>query len=99
MVIEFSRLGKPTDNAFIESLGGSLRDECLNVHWFDDLTDAQKKLQAWPREYIESRLTSLSMSSRPWNSRSVGPNKGQKFADALAQEMGASHPRTSRLIL
>ena len=55
VVIEFSRPGKPTDNAFIESLGGSLRDECLNVHWFDDLTDAQKKLQAWRREYNESR--------------------------------------------
>jgi transposase InsO family protein len=29
--IEFSRPGRPTDNAFIESFNGSLRDECLNV--------------------------------------------------------------------
>jgi hypothetical protein len=28
----FSRPGKPTDNPFIESFHGSLRDECLNVH-------------------------------------------------------------------
>ena len=55
VVMEFSRPGKPTDNAFIESFNGSLRDECLNVHWFDDLTDAKKKLQAWRREYNESR--------------------------------------------
>ena len=82
---------KPTDNAFIESFNGSLRDECLNVHWFEDLTDAQQKIQAWRREYNESRPHRSLMSSRPWNSRSVGPNKGQKFADALAQEMGASH--------
>lgn len=32
--LEFSRLGKPNDNTFIESFNGSLRDECLNVNWF-----------------------------------------------------------------
>lgn len=51
----FSRPGKPTDNAFIESFNGSLRDECLNVHWFRDLTDARAKLQAWMKDYNESR--------------------------------------------
>ncbi len=55
VVMEFSRPGKPTDNAFIETFNGSLRDECLNVHWFDDLTDAQEKLQAWGREYNRAR--------------------------------------------
>lgn len=40
VTLEFSRPGKPTDNAFIESFNGSLRDECLNVHWFRDVTDA-----------------------------------------------------------
>ena len=25
------------------------------MHWFTDLTDAKKKLQAWQREYNESR--------------------------------------------
>ena len=39
--------GKPTQNAFVESLNGKSRDECLNVHWFDDLTDAKEKMQAW----------------------------------------------------
>lgn len=28
----FSRPGKPTDHAHIESFNGSLRDECLNLH-------------------------------------------------------------------
>ncbi len=55
VTLEFSRLGKPTDNAYIGSFNGSLRDECLNVHWFEDLTDARKKLQDWKREYNESR--------------------------------------------
>lgn len=55
VTLEFSRPGKPTDNAFIESFNGSLRDECLNVHWFNDLTDAKDKLQTWQKEYNESR--------------------------------------------
>ena len=38
-----------------ESFNGKFRDAWLNVHWFDDLTDARRKLQAWQREYNESR--------------------------------------------
>jgi putative transposase len=34
VTMDFSRPGKPTDNPFIESFNGSLRDECLNIHWF-----------------------------------------------------------------
>ena len=30
--LDFSRPGKPTDNCFVETFNGSLRDECLNVH-------------------------------------------------------------------
>jgi len=55
VILEFSRPGKPTDNAFIESFTGSLRDECLNTHWFSSLTDAQEKLDAWRTEYNGSR--------------------------------------------
>ncbi len=55
VTLEFSRPGKPTDNAYIESFNGSLRDECLNVHWFEDLTDAKEKLQAWKSDYNENR--------------------------------------------
>lgn len=39
--MDFSRPGKPTDNPFIESFNGSLRGECLNIHWFLSLEDAQ----------------------------------------------------------
>jgi putative transposase len=32
--IDFSRRGKPTDNAVIESFNGRFREECLNAHWY-----------------------------------------------------------------
>ncbi len=55
VTIEFSRPGKPTDNAFIETFNGTLRDECLNAHWFTTLDDAKEKISAWRTEYNESR--------------------------------------------
>ena len=55
VVMEYSRQGKLTDNAWIESFNSTLRDECPNLHWLDDLTEVRRKLQAWQREYKESR--------------------------------------------
>ncbi len=53
--IDFSRPGKPTDNAFVETFNGSLRDECLNLHWFSSIDEAQAIIEAWRIEYNESR--------------------------------------------
>jgi putative transposase len=53
--LDFSRPGKPTDNAFVESFNGSLRDECLNVHWFETLDEAKATIEAWRIDYNESR--------------------------------------------
>ena len=53
--IDFSRPGKPTDNCSIETFNGSLRDECLNVHWFESLEDAKEKIEGWRKDYNESR--------------------------------------------
>jgi len=55
VTLEFSRPGKPTDNAHIESFNGSLRDECLKIHWFSTLTDARAKIEAWRQHYNVSR--------------------------------------------
>jgi len=53
--IDFSRPGKPTDNAYVESFNGTLRDECLNAHWFESLHDARATIEAWRIDYNESR--------------------------------------------
>lgn len=53
--IDFSRPGKPTDNCFVETFNGSLRDECLNVHWFETLQEARERIEAWREDYTVSR--------------------------------------------
>ena len=36
--------GKPTQNAHVESFHGRMREECLNVSWFENLFDARRKI-------------------------------------------------------
>jgi len=55
VVLDFSRPGKPTDNAFIESFNSRFRDECLNQHWFLNLADAKQKIEAWRQDYNTTR--------------------------------------------
>ncbi len=55
VTLDFSRPGKPTDNAFIEAFNGRFRAECLNAHWFMSLEDARQKMEAWRRHYNEER--------------------------------------------
>jgi putative transposase len=51
VILDFSRPGKPTDNALIESFNGSFRDECLNTNWFLSIDDVRKKVDTWRRDY------------------------------------------------
>ena len=57
ITLDYSRPGKPTDNPFIESFNGSLRDECLNTHWLLSLADAREKIEFWRADYSHFRQT------------------------------------------
>jgi putative transposase len=64
--------GKPTQNGFIESFNGRLRDECLNEHLFASLTKASKIIEAWRIDYNTKRphtslngLTPTEFAARP----------------------------------
>ena len=59
VALDFSRPGKPTDNAFIESFNGRLRQECLNENWFLSLEDASEKVESWRRHYNGERPHSV----------------------------------------
>jgi putative transposase len=69
--------GKPTQNAYVESFNGRLREECLNVSWFQNLFDARRKIAAWRKEYNETRPHS-----------SLGYRTPEEFARELGGEKG-----------
>jgi len=77
VTLDFSRPGKPTDNAFIESLNGKFRAECLNANWFLSLDEARRKCEAWRRDYNEERFHSAIGNKTPIalveRSAAVGP--------------------------
>ncbi len=53
--LRFIDPGKPSQNGFIESFNGRLRDECLNQHYFTSLADARTIVAAWRLDYNRAR--------------------------------------------
>ncbi len=53
--VRYIRPGKPTENAFIESYNGKLRNECLNQHWFRNLAVARQRIEQWREDYNHCR--------------------------------------------
>jgi len=47
--------GKPIQNSYIESFNGRIRDECLNEHWFETLTEAKSLIESWRNDYNQQR--------------------------------------------
>jgi putative transposase len=43
--------GKPVQNAFVESLNGRFRDECLNEHLFRGLPMVRHTIESWRIDY------------------------------------------------
>ena len=80
--LEFSRPGKPTDNAFIESFNGRLRQECLNQNWFLSLADARETIENWRQDYNEYRPHSSLDQQTPsefvagWQQTQTDPKAG-----------------------
>ena len=53
--LHFIQPGKPTQNAFVESFNGTVRDNCLNEYWFRDLNDARQIINDWRHHYNHER--------------------------------------------
>lgn len=53
--LHFIQPGKPTQNAFVESLNGKFRNECLNQHWFRTLAEAAYEIEQWRQHYNSVR--------------------------------------------
>ena len=55
VTLAFIRPGHPVENCFVESFNGKLRDECLNLHHFTSLGEAQTIIEQWRAEYDTDR--------------------------------------------
>ncbi len=81
--------GKPQQNGFIESFNGRLRDELLNETLFRSLPHTRTVLEAWRRDYNETRPHSKLgwMTPGAYASALSGEN-----ARRAAQCGGSAHP-------
>lgn len=55
VTLGFIQPGKPTQNAFVESLNGKFRNECLNRHWFRTMEEAKVEVMQWQYQYNNVR--------------------------------------------
>lgn len=53
--LDYSRPGKPTDNAFIEAFNSLVRRERLSQHYSSTLEEARHVLEGWREEYNNHR--------------------------------------------
>ena len=64
--LDFSRPGKPTDNAFIESFYSRFREERLNESWFLSIDDA-REVEQWRLYYNGQRSHSALGNLAQWS--------------------------------
>jgi putative transposase len=53
--LDFSRPGRPSDNAYIEAFNSRIRQECLNASWFLSMADARQRINEWRTDYNQQR--------------------------------------------
>jgi len=88
---------KPVDDTFIEAFNGTLRRQCLSLHWFLGLEDLQRTLEAWRDDYNNCRAHSsladippADFSSGLWAAASsiFRPPSGLKSGRGAPRELG-----------
>jgi|GEM_PF-5038433 len=91
--------GKPTENGFIESFNGKLRDELLNTEIFFSLEEVRKNLEKWRHDYNTYRPHSSSGYRTPFEYAKEPELKQRtdlfnlrKLTPELASKQGAGQP-------
>jgi len=83
--------GKPTQNAFVESFNGRLRDELLNETLFTSLAHARATLTAWKHDYNTVRPHSAIGNMPPALYANISDPAQQR--DGALELHGGSTPR------
>jgi len=95
VTLDFSRPGKPTDNAFIEAFNSKFRSECLNAHWFMSLDDAPKVgglaqiLQRGKTAQRDWPIDAGSAAQTQWRIQPATGQRGRKLWPQVIQRLGA----------
>ena len=76
----YTEPGKPTQNAYVESFNGRMRDELLNETLFTSIAHAREKIAAWADDYNVERPHS-----------SLGYATPAAFAADLEKQSAAPH--------
>lgn len=53
--LHFIQPGKPSQNGLVERLNGTIRAECLELEWFENLESLNERLQEWWQAYNYER--------------------------------------------
>ena len=80
--------GKPTQNAFVESFNGRLRDECLNENYFINLMYAREIIENWRLEYNSERPHSSLGNLSPWEFTELWEQEQKRLTSEVAQVWG-----------
>lgn len=64
--LSFIQPGKPSQNAFCESVNGKFRNEWLNQHWCCSLEEARHRVSQWRAHYNNLRPHSLLGYQSQW---------------------------------
>jgi putative transposase len=83
--------GKPTQNAFVESFNGRLRDELLNETLFTSLAHARTALAAWQADYNTVRPHSAIGNLPPAIYATLSAPEMQR--DGTLRALGGAAPR------
>lgn len=83
--LDFSRPGKPGDNASIEAFNARVRQECLSQHYFSNLDEARRTVVAWREDYNNFRPHSA-----------LGGRTPAEFRASLEQPRAVDEPEKSR---
>lgn len=84
--------GKPTQNAFIESFNGRLRDELLNEVLFTSLAQAGQALRAWREDYNTVRPHSAIGNIAPAVYAAISTSVMQRAEATALTEGSAPRP-------
>ena len=72
-------------NLALQTFNGSLRDECLSLHWLATIAEAKTLIEAWRLDYNESR-SHMALGNRTLQECRLQASSSHKAMSSTAGE-------------